>query len=855
MVRRLLRCALVVMVSCVAVAQTFAQVAGLLTSPDGKPVTGADVFVNHTTCYSTTDEEGYFSLNDVPLGYHELIAWKGGFTLYRQFMRVSKGQEYNLTLQFLSTEKVQKGKISAATDKTFKRALLGNDGLMNYLIGSQVIPEERDGKFRVLSGPVVIEFPSAGYRIIVFFSGTTYQDVSDAACLYQDIPVTNFNQKLEMEKVRQEMYKGSLRHWLRSMALATAASEGFRIDSNAVVTVSPDSINSLIRINSPRSFKLTYSGKVSTINSTNEIEANADGMLLNPGAVRVDGPIAKLGLTNKLPLDFRPVKDVETEFTEAMRYFYEKIYIHTDKLYYYAGETIWLKAYVNYYEREYRNSLSSVLHVELVAPNGEILSYRCLPIKDGTAYGDLPVPGQLAKGQYYLRSYTNLQRNFGEEGLFTRLVQVLDVKSFVKPDPTYKSPPDLGMEIRPEKDTYKVRDKITFFIQLDSGLTSANLSVAVTDAAQSIPVHQPTLPDIYDIAAKDIPTIKELTYRVETGVSFNGKFINNQDQGEKALITFFHFGTGNVMQVETESDGSFLQSGLQFPDSTQYSWKADKAKDKPYGKVIVQTRKAPALKMVAGPKLEIVEAGPTDEADPDMAKGNRLLNPVEVNDLRINPVPASVTQSRPFGKADYSLTSRQLNINAASLLLALVGKVPGLVVSPTQRVIFFRRAEGSSLLNSGLPLITLNDVPMGGDPYSILESLDFNNVESIEFHNRINSLYGTAGAYGVISVYTKSGEAAMAKADPTLQTIALPGFSEARVFSSPDYDNSGPTGPDHRSTLYWSPEIRTDFTTGMATVSFFASDLAGMYRVVVEGVTADGWPLRAETFVIVEDRN
>jgi hypothetical protein len=248
---------------------------------------------------------------------------------------------------------------------------------------------------------------------------------------------------------------------------------------------------------------------------------------------------------------------------------------------------------------------------------------------------------------------------------------------------------------------------------------------------------------------------------------------------------------------------------------------------------------------------EGIEAG----SEADVANGNRLLNPVEITDSRISVIPEESSKSRPYGKADYVLTSQQLNINSGNLLLALVGKVPGLVVSPTQRVIYFRRSEGSSILNQGFPMVTINDMPVGGDPYNALESLDFNTIVSIEFHSRMNSLYGTAGAFGVIAVYTKTGDAALGIADPTLQTILLPGFSYARAFTSPDYGKSTTTAPDHRSTLLWNPDVHTDPVTGRATVSFYASDLAGMYRIVAEGVTPEGWPLRAETFVIVEERN
>lgn len=831
-----------------------AQIAGFVTTPSGEPAAGADVFVNHTTCYSSTDAQGRFILQNVPPGFHELVAYKAGFALYRLPMRVSLNQQYNLNVQFSPAEKPAKGKSSSAMVEAFNREMLGTDGSLSYLEGMRVIAEAHDGKYRVTSGPVVVEYPSAGYRIIAFFSPTAYQNISEAAYLYQDLPVLNFSQKLALEKIRQGLYKGSLRHWLRSVIQGAATEEGFQVSDGAAVTTAVDSINALIRIHCPSPLKVTYAGEASTITTTKPIEVNANGLLLNPSVVSVHGGMAKPGLVNQLPLDFRPVKDVEAEFAEAMRYFYEKVYVHTDKPYYYAGEPLWLKAYINYYQRDYSDSLSKVLHVELISSTTEVLAYRRLPIDRGMSYGDLVIPSHLPEGKYYLRAYTNLRLNFGDVGIFTKPIHVLNSKTLVKPDTSYQSPPDAGLEIIPDKDAYKIHDKIAFRIQLDSGLNAANLSVSVTDAAQVIPVREPSILDGYPIVAKEIPWIKELTYRVERGVSFDAQFVNNQGRGEKAMLTFFQFKTGEVLLVETENDGRFWQTGLMQPDSTAYSWKADKARNKPYGSVVIQPRRTPNLEPVAGPKLEFIRPGDQVASDPELGRGSRLLNLVEITDSRISTVPAESAKSRPFGRANYVLTSQQLNVNSGNLLLSLVGKVPGLVVSPTQRVIYFKRSEAASILNTGFPLVTINDQPMGGDPYSTLESIDFNIIESIEFHNRINSMYGTAGAFGVIAVYTKTGASGMGNPDPTLQTIALPGFSPSRIFPSPDYEKSPPKGPDQRSTLYWNPSIQTDPLTGKSAFSFFAADLPGMYRVVVEGVTADGWPLRAETFVVVEDR-
>lgn len=106
----------------------------------------------------------------------------------------------------------------------------------------------------------------------------------------------------------------------------------------------------------------------------------------------------------------------------------------------------------------------------------------------------------------------------------------------------------------------------------------------------------------------------------------------------------------------------------------------------------------------------------------------------------------------------------------------------------------------------------------------------------------------------MISVYTKTGMA-VDNTDPNFQTIKLPGYSKTRKFQAPDYERSKENSlADYRSTLYWNPEVSVDALTGMGVVTFFASDLAGQYHVVVEGIAGNGQPLHAELLINIGER-
>lgn len=107
----------------------------------------------------------------------------------------------------------------------------------------------------------------------------------------------------------------------------------------------------------------------------------------------------------------------------------EKIYLHTDKSTYFVGEDLWYKAYT---VRAFNNLLfdnSNILYVELIAPNSEIIARNKTNIEIGLGHGDFQLTDSLGvkPGVYQLRAYTNWNRNFGEDFVFKKNIEIIDV--------------------------------------------------------------------------------------------------------------------------------------------------------------------------------------------------------------------------------------------------------------------------------------------------------------------------------------------------------------------------------------------------------------------------------------------
>lgn len=97
----------------------------------------------------------------------------------------------------------------------------------------------------------------------------------------------------------------------------------------------------------------------------------------------------------------------------------EKLYIHSDKSVYGAGETIWFKTYlVDAYQHSLDSSLSKVIYVELINPRKEIIHKQMIYSINGVANGDFQLPLSIENGNYILRGYTNFMRNYPHEFMF-----------------------------------------------------------------------------------------------------------------------------------------------------------------------------------------------------------------------------------------------------------------------------------------------------------------------------------------------------------------------------------------------------------------------------------------------------
>ena len=106
-----------------------------------------------------------------------------------------------------------------------------------------------------------------------------------------------------------------------------------------------------------------------------------------------------------------------------MSHLTESAYLHFDKPYYAAGDTIYFKAYVTAGDSNRLSQISGVLHVDLINTANKIDQSLLLQLTDGVGWGDFTLPDSLPQGNYRIRAYTRNMLNT-DNSLFDQRISI-----------------------------------------------------------------------------------------------------------------------------------------------------------------------------------------------------------------------------------------------------------------------------------------------------------------------------------------------------------------------------------------------------------------------------------------------
>lgn len=140
----------------------------------------------------------------------------------------------------------------------------------------------------------------------------------------------------------------------------------------------------------------------------------------------------------ELPAPFFAPPDLKTIVNRmvdrANLFPHEKVFIHVDRHQKFKGETIWFKLYVINAVTHLPSKMSQIAYVDLIDPDGNVLSSRNIKITDGCGAGDFELMPLSKTGRYTLRGYTAYMKNYDPSFFYHSEIDVFDTSGKFQPD-------------------------------------------------------------------------------------------------------------------------------------------------------------------------------------------------------------------------------------------------------------------------------------------------------------------------------------------------------------------------------------------------------------------------------------
>lgn len=358
-----------------------------------------------------------------------------------------------------------------------------------------------------------------------------------------------------------------------------------------------------------------------------------------------------------------------------------------------------------------------------------------------------------------------------------------------------------------------------------------------------------------DLMADKDPKMNNL---LETGLEVTGKALKpNGKIADNVTLTLVLKNDKKIPQfltATTDSLGNYGFYSLDFFDTTQVFVQGMK---KNGGKNLDVTINP----MKPSPKVRIVKTpyNPMEFNAQDLANFLKKANEaIELEKkLKLNKdqmLQEVVVKGKKYEEPDarkiYGKTSNTIKVDnilcagATSVFQMIQGRVAGVQVSPNGSGGYSVVIRGiSSFMGSTEPLYLLDGMPVDADAFSSITPCDVDNIDILKGAEA--AIFGSRASNGVIAILTKRGGNNYDYSKDPVSGVTIQkrmGYNVAREFYAPKYEVAIPdhVRPDFRSTLHWQPNVRTD-ASGKATITYWNTDAKATMRIIVEGVSSQGF--------------
>lgn len=521
---------------------------------------------------------------------------------------------------------------------------------------------------------------------------------------------------------------------------------------------------------------------------------------------------------------------------------HERVFVHTDKNCYVAGEDIFVKflAIDTYFQP---STLSKVGYVEICDTERPQIQLK-LALKTGSGAGKITIPPQIPTGIYQLTGYTRYMRNEGEKVFFKRQIIIINVGAQTEADrmeivETEALPKPVretsNIRVTTDRNEYANRSQIQLSLfDLPENITDLVVSVSRDDSiaylpemnkqewikqvknSSPIPQSPQWLPEYegHIVSGQIIPK-PEIAEDLIPNVSFVGKdirYVNGQIVSNDGLTDFYTTGVYGRQQVVASVISNLYEKTPYRLDiiSPFHSFLPEKLPLLP-----VRLHEEKMMERYIGAQLREFTATDT------------LYNQIPPEGYYHLSVPLT-----------YDLNEYTRFPTLSETIFEFVSWVRVSKIGNQRRIRVFLPEE--QRYNSGNTLVLLDGIPvydhellLNYNPYLIRKIYIYSGRFTFNGET-FGSIVSFVTHQANLPSFQLSEESQLFEYECPL----LPDAFEMPDYSKPEIKNS--RQPDFRHTLYWNPFVTPTETGKPVQLSFYSSDLKGAFDIVVEGITSDG---------------
>lgn len=132
-----------------------------------------------------------------------------------------------------------------------------------------------------------------------------------------------------------------------------------------------------------------------------------------------------LGLLSFTPTDTTGIKENVIRFFDTLQATPQaKLYLHLDKPYYTASDSMWFKGYLVNASNHLADMPDNFMYVEILDQKDSVLTRRKFNKMNNIFSGNIQIPPNTPTGEYLLRAYTNWMRNAGKEYFYAKKITI-----------------------------------------------------------------------------------------------------------------------------------------------------------------------------------------------------------------------------------------------------------------------------------------------------------------------------------------------------------------------------------------------------------------------------------------------